>query len=120
MNLSKEIQEIKKYNKYGMLKMSNHALFRMKEREITEEKIYEVISKKQTMIIQYHERHTYHNNDDELFVLYGKATLKDKGVPLHIVIAKKKKEYGVEYRIVTCYVPSKNLFYAHGRILRGG
>ena len=119
-NLSYEISEIKKRNNYGLIEMSEHALERMQEREIKQDLILNCISKRNTTIIQHHMPNTYHCNRDELFVLYGKVILNDKHQPLHIVIAKVFNGDGIGfvYRVVTCYVPSKSLFYAHGRKLR--
>lgn len=117
IDLSKEISEIKKYNRFGMLDISEHALTRVRERDLNIDIIMKFISEKSTTIVQYHKPFEYHNNRDELFVLYGKVNIKKGSKPLHVVVAKSC-EMAVKYKIVTCYIPSKTLFYAHGRKLR--
>lgn len=117
--LSKEISEIKKFNKFGLLEISNHALYRLNERGITEEDILNCISQKETTIIQNHLPGEYNNNKNEVFVLYGKFKYRNKSKPLHIVIAKDISENaGKKYKIVTSYIPSNDIFYAYGRKLR--
>lgn len=115
--LSNEIQEIKKYNSYGLIEISEHAKERLTERGITKEVILKCISEKSTTIVQNHKPQMYNNNKNELFVLYGKVKIDKKSKPLHIIIAKELSA-GTRYKIVTTYIPSNHIFYAYGRKLR--
>lgn len=115
--LSQEISQIKKFNKFGLISISEHALVRLNERGITKFDIYKCIQQKNTTIIQYHEPYQYHNNKNEVFVLYGKFIKNNKSNPLHIIIAKDTSA-GTKYNIVTSYIPSKEVFYAYGRKLK--
>lgn len=118
-NLSKEAKEIKLFCKYGLLSYTNHCDFRINQRLLDKDEIIEVIKKRDFTIIQNHEPGTYNNNKDELFVLYSKFKFKGKSKPLHIVIAKEiTKNQGINYKIVTSYIPSNNYFFAYGRKLR--
>ena len=112
--LSREIQQIKKNARWGLLNVTDHALYRLKQRNMNEQYILDMLQKKDTTIVQYHDVNTYHNNPDELFVCYAKDTCGKDSRPLHIVSAKKE----CKYTIVTCYVPNNKLFYAYGRYLR--
>lgn len=116
--ISHEIAEIKKFNKYGLLQITSHLEKRIMERGINLDDILDLINQKQTTIIQVHPKGTYNNNNDDVFVLYGKLRRKrKKTVPLHIVIAKSVEEART-YKIVTMYIPDKEFFYAHGRKYR--
>lgn len=117
MNLSKEINEIKKFNKFQLVEITDHALSRSKERGITTDAVRKCISQHDTTIIQYHKPYEYHGNKDELFLLHGKFRYSGKSKPLHIVIAKNTA-HGIHYKVVTCYVPDKRYFYAYGRKLK--
>lgn len=116
MDLRKETIEIKKFNKFQLIKMTNHAFARSKERDITVEAVKKCISHYDTRIIQYHKPHKGGKNKDELFLLRGKVKYLGKRNYLHIVIAKNI-EYGIRYRVVTCYIPDKdNIYNYHDKI----
>ncbi len=118
-NLSYEISQIKQRNRYGLIEISPHALSRMEQRNIDKDIILDCISKRDTTIIQHHPPYTYHNNTDDLFVLYAKVCIHNQPKPIHVIIAKSNQTNDViKYTVVTCYIPSKSLFYAHGRKLK--
>lgn len=118
MCLRKEISEIKKFNNFHLIEITGHAFSRSRERGITTGTVKKCISQYDTTIIQHHKPYKYHDNKDELFVLYAKFKNKGKNKPLHIVIAKNI-EHGVHYKVVTCYVPDERYFYDYGRKLKG-
>lgn len=117
--LSKELYSIKKFAKFNLLTFSDHAKMRISERKLDEETILDIVKKPTTSIVEVHAPGEYHNNKDEVFVLFNKFMYKGRSKPIHIIVAKEvSKNAGRNYKIITSYIPNKHIWYAYGRVLK--
>ncbi len=111
-SLSYDMKEIRKFCKYHLIKCSNHAIQRAKERNISFDDIYFMLLMPTSTIVQ-----CIRNKDNSIirYVVFLKNI--QKKLKYHVIIQKNTKYNGAtNYEIVTLYKPDSRLFREDGRL----
>ena len=112
--LTRKIKEIRKFAKFGLVIISQHALDRCKERNITQRMIIEMLADNNNTICQYQEH--YKGAEFASYVIWAKAS---NNKYYHIVIYDEITPLGShKYKVSTVYEPSRALFSCNGRYLK--
>ena len=112
--LTKEIKNIRKFARYGLIYITPHARERMSERDIDESLIQSALTSGNTRIVQ--DRPAGSHNDTGNFDRYViHCDCNDR--PFQVVI---EKGFGAAntclYRLITCYTPDSGLFRKDGTL----
>lgn len=111
-NLSYEMYQIRKFCRYHLIKCTNHALMRAKERNISFDDIYSMLLMPTSTIV--HQKVLIKDRAIRYVIFLKKL---GKNMRYHVIIQKNiKVNGGINYEIVTLYEPDRSLFRNDGRL----
>ena len=111
--LTKEVKNIKKYAKFGLIQISLHAKERMKERNIDERLIQIALSYNSTIV---QDRPVGNYNTSPFYDRFV-IQCKYNKIPYHVVIEKQTRDNHFHlYKMITCYRPDEGVFRKDGTL----